>query len=711
MKKRRFILPMLVPLLVVGLLLTSCDDIIDPTTTDPTTTDPTSSDPTPSDSITDTTGDVDRGELLRLEYVSGLKEQYMIHEQIDLDEVNVQAVFENDSLLVTGKDLTFNPLVPLTNTIGVYHLEISYLEKSITRTYWVVEFDEIDNLDLPSSIAAYQAYISEKGVDKRSEFMDRTQGYFVGSDNPWRFFPEIEAYDDDGEEVSVSAYHSSSKIFEKRAGEYVQLTGDDLDNVVTIDEFASTYHFTSAAIDKTYRLTVRPYGEKYATKAKYEVSFEIKVTQGYNVTKQDDLLHFDNYNSYWDPYRASKNITPINISGLILHNDIKLKEENIADGFKYLEGDADVKLTDKDYDRVIGSLRDNNDLYRRTIGAGEHFVFNGNYFNIDYTALPYVVREGERIDEEPGKVISHFSIFKVHGEDDTAGNFTMKNLSATGNANRTEVGIKSGGGMFLKVNKSITNFYNTIVKQAFTILISENEAEKIIIEKSRGYDTFSSLLYSWGTIDFTIKDSEFIGAGGPVIIADHYDHADDGTGGYPSNVKVINSKLESWVFGQENWFTLVSAIAVVPQIIALGVGLRVYGTNTIIRGGMTEDGPAEKFNLIGVMKSGGAQAPTSDKIQGTFQIDETVGLDFDGPFMSAVAPYMPVEMPRFQSSGGEVALHDGKKLVDASNQPIIPYEYTNQNHFSGDYMNVYFNFGGNGHLGIVFGLADYITDY
>ncbi|MDY0100988.1 MAG: hypothetical protein RBR94_03245 [Bacilli bacterium] len=191
MKKRRFILPMLVPLLVVGLLLTSCDDIIDPTTTDPTTTDPTSSDPTPSDSITDTTGDVDRGELLRLEYVSGLKEQYMIHEQIDLDEVNVQAVFENDSLLVTGKDLTFNPLVPLTNTIGVYHLEISYLEKSITRTYWVVEFDEIDNLDLPSSIAAYQAYISEKGVDKRSEFMDRTQGYFVGSDNPWRFFQKL----------------------------------------------------------------------------------------------------------------------------------------------------------------------------------------------------------------------------------------------------------------------------------------------------------------------------------------------------------------------------------------------------------------------------------------------------------------------------------------------------------------------------------------
>lgn len=678
MKRGLLILPLIVPLFVVG--LSSCD--------------------------------VERGELLEIEYVSGLKETYIRYATVDFNEVKVKAVFENGVLDLLGSKLTFDPLELYTEEIGDYNLTISYSEKSLIWPYKVVEFDEIENVELPQEIATYKANIKEK-TNKRSEFMDREQGYHVGTDNPWKFLPVIHAYDDDDEEIEVTAYRSSSKVYEKRGSEYVLLSGNDLTSIVTIDEYRSTYHFTSEAHGKTYRLYVHPYGEKYA---EHEIDFEFQVTSGYNVTKQDDLLHFDNYNNgKWDSYRALKNITHVNINGLILHNDIKLKAENVADGFKYLEGDSDVKAIDADFDYIFGSLRDNNDLYHRNIMADEEFIFNGNYFNIDYTSLPYVVRQGGTYYSEPGNIISHFSIFRVSGPDETAGYFTMKNLSATGNANRTEEGIKSGGGIFIKVSKSDIHFYNNIVTQTFVILIGENNTVKVLIEKSRGYDSFSSLLYCWGTNDYVIKDSEFIGAGGPVIIADHVGPGDDGKSGNFSNVKIYNSKLESWVFGIENWFKLVHADAIAPTLVNFGVYLSQFGSNAIVRGQKRGEITDHKFNLIAVFK-GDKERPTSDIIQGTFQVDDgDYGLNFNNAFMNSVS-WVDVKAPRLQSSGGQagVVIEDGDKnlmLVNESFIPVQPYLETNQNYFSGDYLNVYYNIGsGDGFMGLVFGLTEYVVD-
>ena len=50
-----------------------------------------------------------------------------------------------------------------------------------------------------------------------------------------------------------------------------------------------------------------------------------------------------------------------------------------------------------------------------------------------------------------------------------------------------------------------------------------------------------------------------IGAGGPAIIADHVTSVNDfkkqtGEGGFPTNLNIVNSKIESWVNGYEPWF-------------------------------------------------------------------------------------------------------------------------------------------------------------
>ncbi len=664
----------------------------------------------------------DYGALLDIEIASGLQEEYVQYTVVDLSEISVTATFEKKVLTVEGTDLTFDPETLDTTVLGEFEITVAYLTESVVWTYSVVEYDEIDNISAPDFVVVYNANIEEKDLtNKRNEFMDREQGYFVGDDNPFKFFPNIYAYDSEGEEMEVTAYHSVSLVQEKRGEEWVTLSGAELDSIVAIDDFASTYDFTEEAIGNTYKLTVRPYGEEYAVNPKFSTSFEFSVADGYNVYEQDDLSHYDNMSANWTSYREDNGITPVAINGLFLHNDIEIQRDKLPDGFFYMEGDSDIQSTDGDYARALGSLRDNVDLYHRNISAGESFVFNGNYFNIEYSSLPVVVREpgspyagAGGIFAEPGLVISHATVIKAGfnqtGED--LGDYEMKNLRVIGNANRTEEGEKSGGAIFTKLLSVDSHLYNLIGTQCFTFILTEHWGPNATIEKTRGYDSFSSMLYNWGTNNLQIIDSEFIGAGGPIIITDHVSPDENGGGGYPPHTKVENTKMSSLVFGNENWFALVGATEAAAQLKGLGALFEAYGTNNIIKKVDTGGGPQDFIDIIAVIKDGSAASPTSSKISGSFQIDEGTALDFNGPFMTSVS-YMPPEAPRLESSGGDNALigeflmgeNTVRMLMGPDGQPIYPTPGTN--YFDGDYMNLYYNIGsGDGFMGLVFKVYD-----
>ncbi|NCA95466.1 MAG: hypothetical protein EOM74_00640 [Methanomicrobia archaeon] len=654
----------------------------------------------------------DYGQLVSIAVLDGLEEEYVQDTSVDLSEVSVTATYEGTTLTIEGDDLTFNPTTIDTSVLGEFELTISYLTESVVWPYSVIEYADIDNISAPEFVSLYYFNIAEKSLaDKRNEFMDRTEGYFVGDDNAFKFFPIINAVDEDGQDVNVTAYHSVSTIHEKNGSEWVKLSGAELDEVVAIDDFASTYDFTDEAIGNTYRLTVRPYGEKYAIAPKYSTSFEFTVADGFNVYTQDDLSHFDNFNNaYWDAYRAEEGITKASINGLFLHNDIEILRSNLPDGFFYMEGDEDIitgGLTpDADLDRVYGSLRDGVDLYHRDILPGESFVFNGNYFNIDYSTLPVVVRQDGDVTPV-GEVISHATVIKAGEHQDSAsdlGDYTMRNLSIVGNANRTEEGAKSGGAIFTKLLSVDSHLYNLIATQCFTIILTEYWGPNAIIEKTRGYDSFSSMLYNWGTANLLIKDSEFIGAGGPIIISDHVDPGTNGDEGYPANTKAENSVMKSLVVGTENWFGLVDAELAVTGINNLKPMFAAYGTNNIF---VEDVDNIEKFDIIAVLKSG-ASKPSSDKIRGSFQIDNNTALDFESDFMASVASQI-VDYPRFQSSDGQGAYFnkDYGALIMANGTPVTPYAATGTNYFNGDYMNTYYNIGsGEGFMGLVFGFYE-----
>lgn len=663
---------------------------------------------------------IDYGELLGIEVLSGLQNEYVQYTTVDLNEITVKATFEEKEVTIYGSELTFSPETLDTAELGEFEITISYETKSIIWTYHVLSYEEIDNVGSPQFVVDYFANIAENNENKRAEFMDREQGFTVGDDNPFIFLPEISAYDGEGQEVDVTAYHSSSIIQEKRGSEYVTLAGAELDSVVVINEYASSYDFTEEAIGKTYKLTVRPYGEEYAIDNIYKAEFEFKVGDGYNVYKQDDLSHYDNVNTaIWDAYRSKKGLTQVNLNGLFLMNDVEIKRDFLPDGFFYMEGDSDILPGDIDYVRAIGSLRDSVDIYHRNILEGESFVFNGNYFNIDYSTLPVVVRESGRIDKEPGLVISHATVLKAGialtdielAAVEDSGDFSLKNLSVIGNANRTdEQPEKSGGAIFNKMQSVDSHIYNMIATQCFTIILVEYHGKSHLIEKTRGYDSFSSMLYNWGSSNLTIKDSEFIGAGGPILIADHVSPDKDGNGGYQPDIKVENTVMRSFVTGTENWFTLVSAGGASTEIQSLGATLSMFGTKTITK--TQKDGEKDKtfFNLVAVLKDGAAQGPSSTKINGKFQIDEGTPLDFSGAFMTSVAS-VSVAYPRLESSNGNaayinrdvpyVALPDGSPLQTP-------------NYFTGDYMNTYVNFGvpegkEPGFIGLVFEFFDPAT--
>ncbi|MFA5235416.1 MAG: hypothetical protein WC399_00980 [Bacilli bacterium] len=654
----------------------------------------------------------DPGDLLSIEVVSGLEEEYEQNAVVDLDEITVTATFENDEETIEGSELTFAPETLDTSTVGEFELTITYLTESVVWTYTVVEYFEIDNISAPDFVTTYFENITEKSEgNKRSEFMDREQGYAVGDDNAFKFFPNIYAYNSDDEEIEVTSYHSVSTVQMENETEWVTLTGSALDEMVAIDEFASTYDFTEAAVGHTFRLSVRPYGDQYAVEAKFMTSFEFNVVDGHNVYEQDDLAIFNNVGTHWDAYRTEKGLTTSNINGLVFQNDIEIVRENLPDSFFYMAGDADVLPTDSDVDRVYGSLRDNVDLYHRDILPEEEFTINGNYFSLDYSTLPVVVRESGRVDAEPGLVISHSTLIKAGavqtGED--LGDYTLKNLLIVGNANRTEDPEKSGGAIFMKMVSVDAWVYNAIATQCFTIYLSEISAPTVILEKCRGYDSFSSMLYNWGSPDFLIKDSEFIGAGGPIIISDHVNPGPDGTEGNIPHTRVENSVLESLVHGGENWFRLVSATAAIGPIKDLGDDLRLFGTNSITKTYDIGGEPVTQFNMVGLIKDGAASAPSSTKINGTFQIDDGVALDFSGQFMTAVASFDKAA-PRLQDTNGVMGIYtgySGMEVINPLTQLPAPYYATsNANYFTGDYLNLYYNMGGDGYMGLVFGMLD-----
>lgn len=700
-------------------------------------------------------------------------------EKIEVKDGTIATVVEKDGVLKTDKleiivyysDGTTETVKKAdgitvgefsTAQVGKFDLKITYKNVTVNYPITVTEPagpgpDNPDNpedlrivgVTLPQFITAHNTAIAEKQVTdsnpnaKRSEFYDRNDGFYVGDDNPFEFKPEVMVLEE-GYSVPVDYSKIDAELT-------LEIKNDDTyDKVENIDQYVEVieygkYQFLEAAVGKTIRFTVRPFIKGDPDSGNQSVNFEFKIVDGWNVYTAKDLcmieydrLSFEADNEehgtadrQWKQFKTA-NGYDVNkkVAAVILHNDISITKEDIPASFLYKE--SDVNPSDGDYNRgtqdnpgvsVVNSLRDGCEIYERYVSPGEKFEIIGNYFNLDASAMPLVVRERDKGVTPVGQVVSHATLIKITGKNkentDNIAYSTMKNLYLIGNSNRSDEngGVLSGGLIFYKVQDVDFEIKNSIAIKWFITFFPESwngSITKHAIKDCKAYDNYNSFMYVWGGEPyanqnfFTVDHTEMVGAGGPVMICDEADYQEAQGSRFPANVKVsTDCHLESFVTGTEGWFALVKAHELAGDVKGINTAFTQFG-RTFLKDG--------KFNFIAVFKANtGAAAPEYAKIKGYLGIGDNTPLDFgQGPSLSSMIVKGLLEnaqlaqggAPIFQSAQGGVAYFDGTKFmgVDPSTQTPTQIVDSGNDLFKGDYLNIYVAAQKqSGHLGAVMG--------
>lgn len=651
---------------------------------------------------------------------------------------------ENQTL--KGVELPVNPTKEDYEFIGWYlNDEVFDFENEVITSdlELVAFFKQVKKIipyavQLPSNIALYNTNKGDQNgdgdtKDDHNEFAIWNESYLVGDDNNWIFKPIVTFYkfalDENGnldtseyEEVVVKTWEYEIAIYQYNyeTNAYdILVDNNDTTIIESIDYVNCAINFADSTLEKerAYLVKVNPTGlteGQSNNKDSYTIEMQVEVVDGYNVYKVEELAYIDNRTDAdgkaWDEIKTAAGLDlTINPNRIILHNDFTITDKDLPSIFFYQENE--VSKTDSDYSReyvvtnsdgeeieritvnLVGSLKDYTYFYKRVMKENDKFTISGNYFKIDTSSVSLVVREGNPSTATPtalGSVISHTAVFKIEG--DGTNSFNIENVNFLGNANRTEKAIKGGGTMLTKIGNTEANINNNISSCFFITYMFELSTCKQLIENCKAYDAFNSFIYNWGSGNVELKDSEMIGAGGPVIIQDHV-NSTDADGGSVGGITVTNCTLESYVAGSEGWFTLVGATGIVPSIKGLNALFTPFGRSFL----KTNTASGETYlNFICVNKSGSAQSITAEKVKGSLAIvNEETNLNYtfnygeNNPYLAALLEQTFTQgAPVFETTAGGFGYTDGATgIFDVTNQQII--DPTNSM-YQGEYLTIYF---------------------
>ncbi len=567
----------------------------------------------------------------------------------------------------------------------------------------------INEVSLPTDLVKYT---SNKGVkeNKRTEFMDREVEYLVGTENAWKFMPNVDflkqnlANPSEVTDVVVNSWEYVITIYQLSVSDKDPIDLATSNLIDSVDDVKCLIDFSDEAINQTFKVEVYPTGltenqlPQLATR--YTVSFEIKVVDGYNVYSAKELGYMENggrgkteFNEAWTTFKDAnnlqKNYAP---EALILHTDIEVTKDDVPSIFFFTEAEL-KEMGVENKENAVGSMKDWKDMYYHVTEADHEFHLYGNYYTLSTEHLREVVLDTSEDDvpdlNAPEVLISHATLIRFVGQGDTS----LEDLNIIGNAQRTDELVKSGGQILIKIEGPNFKAYNNITTCSFISYMPNRTDAVNMIEKCRAYDNFNCFVYNWGSPNVTIKNSEMIGAGGPIIIQDHVGHDVNGEGGNPSSTVVIESKLESFVTGSEGWFKAVNATAIVPAVTGIGTILKAQGQRSFLTTSPTTG--YENFNFICANKSGSGETITAVKIKGSLKIDSNPAFDYGAtdPMFKAIYDQIlqasgETPAPIFQTSAGGVGFFDGKTVKN----PLTQSDSTaDDNVFKGDYLCIYYN--------------------
>ena len=674
------------------------------------------------------------------------------------------------SLNILGKDLTEG--TPVVIRARVKAQPSIYSEISIN----VIDPTSVDRFVSfvdPADYIKYKGHIAPQNledaatVQSRDEFSanfyEYAEGdaekylYKVGDQGVFHFAPT--AYvklAGQTAQTPVSNVASSKKLVLIEGSNETDVT-NSMSTYCSIDNNTNDYTFTSEAVGKTFRLELLPNDPNYyASKTIESYDFTFKVVHGYNVDSLAELSLFDNTQSAWSLHKNLYGLTNPAEGGIILHKDISITADIIPSQFvmnnddfaalnttdfntwanNYFVGSTDAEKQSNAQEAFIGSPKDYTTIFKRNT-KDEDFVFEGNFFQVDFSALKpvYLIDSGD--DTLMGGLAgdgSHAQFFGVNnnfGGITTQHSVTMRNFSLRGNGgleylpntNTLDV-LRKGGLIAYKLDNADFTIENAIVSNSFISFLTEGYPSatgaslfEMNADRVTVYNAYSNMFYLFGSPNNHVTNSWMSKSGGPLVLMD--EPLNGNNTWYRDNTSVAvsmdctNCYLKNEVMGTEPWFEghagsgqVIQAQVVTPGLPALAAESWYYvaayqsgetGARTIAR---KVDDSTKYCDLIciDVRASSFADNDTYN-LRGSFSVNNGtlataalnmnyVARDSEGYFPlipKAVNAYGNMAPYLFNSNEGAVGVLGNDGLAKATSVDLFTNKYT------AAYMNPMYN--------------------
>ena len=532
------------------------------------------------------------------------------------------------------------------------------------------------------SFQNYSRHIQPDPLNPLAEFNDRTQMYEVGNDNKFSFRPQFSVTDEDDQDIDPNAWYEpfTISVF-KKVGEAFEAAPTSEYEIV--DALKCEIKFADTTVGE-YKVSVQLGGLTAEEIADLDdltpitAEYNIKVIDGYNVTKAVELAYLDTTvknqtgvswgsgNDEIHPdlpaFKTAHGLTAATPKALVFHEDLHITKDDLPAEYFFRPEDTG-NWSEGEKTRSLGSMRDWVYFYNK-VDSG-NMTLSGNYFTLDWSEIPLITRPwGHEVDGVDEKVESHGGFFRSYG-----GNVEVKNVNFIGNSHaaKTEADVKLAGGIIgFKTEWPTQTFVaNNVLGHGcyITFFTSTGDVNKtdLRIYKTKLFDGYNCFIYNWGGTVYA-EDSIFEGCGGPVIIQDHTGHenqvydvlkfykvADEPTAEHPldeQNMPDANTvaysyreigaapsstwvdcEFNNYLIGTEAWFQSFGAVAVTAQIKQLGDFLYGYSNgarsmvfdaqhNAASYAALSAASQDSLFNFVVLNKSGSAEGMTAYQVEG-----------------------------------------------------------------------------------------------
>lgn len=545
--------------------------------------------------------------------------------------------------------------------VGTKKLTITYDNYSFDIDIKIVATEADVNSITTLSSRLLEDYEERKGdqENKQEQFIMQNEPIYVGDDNKFDFRIFATGIDGSGNLQSNITKVRTDIIVKLKNGNSSQLlTDDNLANYVVIDSENTTLDFTEEAVGKDFEVEVsaRNVNTLY-TSNQTSFTATLRVVDGYNVYNAKDLSVYDNYYTSYDNIRPTNE----NVNAIILQNDIIITKDDVRQDAFWTNSHPNYSTALTKTDQTVEGTPidyDGTGIYHRKMRSGETFGMYGNYFKIDVSNFPKMVVEFESASngvnvENSEYMTAHLCLFYTENisEVTEANKSTLEpstliheNIYFYGNGALNNQPTNSGALIASKVDKTNYIAKNNITHNFYIANFIRNNSEigdkegYNVIDSCKAYNSYQTLVYSWGCKNLKMIDCEYKYAGGPAMIVDHVKPNED-NGGYPSYIDCINCDIASIVSGKEPWFVTYGASSLVmglmtadqlyTGLIPNGEGDMISNTlpqnnKTLVTTNIVDGEPVNSVNLMVAMKSGSAQSLTVEKINGYVRMFDTV---------------------------------------------------------------------------------------